>query len=105
MCRYTHATVILLVCFLKPVFSDLDDVFLPKDIDLDSEEMDETEREVEYFKRCELFSRACVSHGYGYRERRSCYSMPLFQNRRHGFGVTAQLQGLMFVLLHRMCVL
>lgn len=29
----------------------LDDVFLPKDIDLDSTEMDETEREVEYFKR------------------------------------------------------
>uniref|UniRef100_A0A674N2W3 Family with sequence similarity 193 member A n=1 Tax=Takifugu rubripes TaxID=31033 RepID=A0A674N2W3_TAKRU len=27
------------------------DVFLPKDIDLDSTEMDETEREVEYFKR------------------------------------------------------
>lgn len=41
------------MCFLKRVFSDLDDVFLPKDIDLDSEEMDETEREVEYFKRCE----------------------------------------------------
>ncbi|XP_004624663.1 protein FAM193A isoform X2 [Octodon degus] len=31
--------------------SSLDDVFLPKDIDLDSVEMDETEREVEYFKR------------------------------------------------------
>ncbi|RXM99019.1 Protein FAM193A [Acipenser ruthenus] len=29
----------------------IDDVFLPKDIDLDSVEMDETEREVEYFKR------------------------------------------------------
>lgn len=29
----------------------VDDVFLPKDIDLDSTEMDETEREVEYFKR------------------------------------------------------
>ncbi|XP_034437073.1 protein FAM193A isoform X2 [Hippoglossus hippoglossus] len=29
----------------------IDDVFLPKDIDLDSTEMDETEREVEYFKR------------------------------------------------------
>ncbi|XP_054435579.1 protein FAM193A-like [Pteronotus mesoamericanus] len=27
------------------------DVFMPKDIDLDSEEMDETEREVEHFKR------------------------------------------------------
>ncbi|OWK13610.1 hypothetical protein Celaphus_00017276 [Cervus elaphus hippelaphus] len=27
-----------------------DDVFLPKDIDLDSVDMDETEREVEYFK-------------------------------------------------------
>ncbi|KAI1883569.1 hypothetical protein AGOR_G00232930 [Albula goreensis] len=31
--------------------NSIDDVFLPKDIDLDSEEMDETEREVEYFKR------------------------------------------------------
>lgn len=31
--------------------SFLDDVFLPKDIDLDSTDMDETEREVEYFKR------------------------------------------------------
>nr|XP_014348486.1 PREDICTED: protein FAM193A [Latimeria chalumnae] len=31
--------------------SSIDDVFLPKDIDLDSVEMDETEREVEYFKR------------------------------------------------------
>ncbi|XP_053098879.1 protein FAM193A isoform X2 [Hemicordylus capensis] len=31
--------------------SSIDDVFLPKDIDLDSAEMDETEREVEYFKR------------------------------------------------------
>ncbi|XP_067352856.1 protein FAM193A isoform X4 [Channa argus] len=30
--------------------SSIDDVFLPKDIDLDSTEMDETEREVEYFK-------------------------------------------------------
>ncbi|XP_063075042.1 protein FAM193A isoform X2 [Engraulis encrasicolus] len=29
----------------------IDDVFLPKDIDLESVEMDETEREVEYFKR------------------------------------------------------
>ncbi|KAJ3614806.1 hypothetical protein NHX12_018376 [Muraenolepis orangiensis] len=29
----------------------IDDVFLPKDIDLDSTEMDETEREVECFKR------------------------------------------------------
>ncbi|XP_061443230.1 protein FAM193A isoform X2 [Rhineura floridana] len=29
----------------------VDDVFLPKDVDLDSVEMDETEREVEYFKR------------------------------------------------------
>ncbi|MFT7815207.1 protein FAM193A-like [Arapaima gigas] len=29
----------------------IDDVFLPKDIDLNSVEMDETEREVEYFKR------------------------------------------------------
>lgn len=34
------------------VLSCSDDVFLPKDIDLDSTEMDETEREVEYFKRC-----------------------------------------------------
>lgn len=32
-------------------FPFVDDVFLPKDIDLDSVEMDETEREVEYFKR------------------------------------------------------
>nr|XP_060630101.1 protein FAM193A isoform X1 [Anolis sagrei ordinatus] len=31
--------------------SSIDDVFLPKDVDLDSVEMDETEREVEYFKR------------------------------------------------------
>uniref|UniRef100_A0A8C9S7M5 Family with sequence similarity 193 member A n=1 Tax=Scleropages formosus TaxID=113540 RepID=A0A8C9S7M5_SCLFO len=31
--------------------SYIDDVFLPKDIDLNSVEMDETEREVEYFKR------------------------------------------------------
>ncbi|XP_054437852.1 protein FAM193A [Pteronotus mesoamericanus] len=31
--------------------SSLDDVFLPKDIDLDSVDMDETEREVEHFKR------------------------------------------------------
>ncbi|KAF4013211.1 hypothetical protein G4228_004501 [Cervus hanglu yarkandensis] len=31
--------------------SSIDDVFLPKDIDLDSVDMDETEREVEYFKR------------------------------------------------------
>ncbi|XP_036777126.2 protein FAM193A isoform X3 [Manis pentadactyla] len=31
--------------------SAIDDVFLPKDIDLDSVDMDETEREVEYFKR------------------------------------------------------
>lgn len=28
-----------------------DDVFLPKDVDLDNVDMDETEREVEYFKR------------------------------------------------------
>lgn len=34
----------------------LDDVFLPKDIDLDSTEMDETEREVEYFKRYVRYS-------------------------------------------------
>lgn len=32
-------------------FHPTDDVFLPKDIDLDSVDMDETEREVEYFKR------------------------------------------------------
>ncbi|XP_062852280.1 protein FAM193A [Trichomycterus rosablanca] len=31
--------------------NSIDDVFLPKDIDLDSVDMDETEREVEYFKR------------------------------------------------------
>ncbi|XP_054575673.1 protein FAM193A-like [Eptesicus fuscus] len=31
--------------------SSLEDVFMPKDIDLDNVEMDETEREVEYFKR------------------------------------------------------
>ncbi|XP_067106902.1 protein FAM193A isoform X1 [Osmerus mordax] len=31
--------------------SSIDDVFLPKDIDLDSTDIDETEREVEYFKR------------------------------------------------------
>lgn len=31
--------------------SSIDDVFLPKDIDLDNVDMDETEREVEYFKR------------------------------------------------------
>ncbi|XP_043918833.1 protein FAM193A isoform X2 [Protopterus annectens] len=31
--------------------SSIDDVFLPRDIDLDNVEMDETEREVEYFKR------------------------------------------------------
>uniref|UniRef100_A0ABM5GA53 Protein FAM193A isoform X5 n=1 Tax=Pogona vitticeps TaxID=103695 RepID=A0ABM5GA53_9SAUR len=31
--------------------SSIDDVFLPKDVDLDNVEMDETEREVEYFKR------------------------------------------------------
>ncbi|OCT99263.1 protein FAM193A [Xenopus laevis] len=31
--------------------NSIDDVFLPKDIDLDSVELDETEREVEYFKR------------------------------------------------------
>lgn len=34
-----------------PTCLAIDDVFLPKDIDLDSTEMDETEREVEYFKR------------------------------------------------------
>nr|XP_058157366.1 protein FAM193A isoform X3 [Dasypus novemcinctus] len=33
------------------VRNSIDDVFLPKDIDLDSVDMDETEREVEYFKR------------------------------------------------------
>uniref|UniRef100_A0A3B5L8N3 FAM193 C-terminal domain-containing protein n=1 Tax=Xiphophorus couchianus TaxID=32473 RepID=A0A3B5L8N3_9TELE len=35
--------------------TSIDDVFLPKDIDLDSTEMDETEREVEYFKRYFIF--------------------------------------------------
>ncbi|XP_071982294.1 protein FAM193A isoform X3 [Engystomops pustulosus] len=35
----------------EKVNNSIDDVFLPKDIDLDSVEMDETEREVEYFKR------------------------------------------------------
>uniref|UniRef100_A0A8C8WLD7 Family with sequence similarity 193 member A n=1 Tax=Panthera leo TaxID=9689 RepID=A0A8C8WLD7_PANLE len=39
------ATLSLLAC------ASCDDVFLPKDIDLDSVDMDETEREVEYFKR------------------------------------------------------
>ncbi|XP_075400733.1 protein FAM193A isoform X2 [Tenrec ecaudatus] len=33
------------------VSNSIDDVFLPKDIDLDSVDMDETEREVEHFKR------------------------------------------------------
>ncbi|XP_066480945.1 protein FAM193A isoform X2 [Tiliqua scincoides] len=33
------------------VNSSIDDVFLPKDVDLDNVDMDETEREVEYFKR------------------------------------------------------
>ncbi|XP_068131988.1 protein FAM193A isoform X2 [Hyperolius riggenbachi] len=33
------------------VNNSIDDVFLPKDIDLDNVDMDETEREVEYFKR------------------------------------------------------
>lgn len=36
---------------LTCLFHFADDVFLPKDIDLDSVDMDETEREVEYFKR------------------------------------------------------
>ncbi|XP_063313756.1 protein FAM193A isoform X2 [Pelobates fuscus] len=35
----------------EKVNNSIDDVFLPKDIDLDSVEMDETEREVEHFKR------------------------------------------------------
>ncbi|XP_018098502.1 protein FAM193A isoform X2 [Xenopus laevis] len=35
----------------EKINNSIDDVFLPKDIDLDSVEMDETEREVEYFKR------------------------------------------------------
>uniref|UniRef100_G1KA90 FAM193 C-terminal domain-containing protein n=1 Tax=Anolis carolinensis TaxID=28377 RepID=G1KA90_ANOCA len=40
------------VSFSVPiVFQIKNDVFLPKDVDLDSVEMDETEREVEYFKR------------------------------------------------------
>jgi len=41
------------LCFVS------DDVFLPKDIDLDSTEIDETEREVEYFKRyayCHIYT-------------------------------------------------
>lgn len=48
----------------------LDDVFLPKDIDLDSTEMDETEREVEYFKRyvsqylCQIMMGCCISKFY-----------------------------------------
>ena len=37
--------------YLTYLFHFSDDVFLPKDIDLDSVDMDETEREVEYFKR------------------------------------------------------
>lgn len=36
---------------LASLLSSTDDVFLPKDIDLESVDMDETEREVEYFKR------------------------------------------------------
>lgn len=36
-----------------------DDVFLPKDIDLDNVDMDETEREVECFKRCVLAFSLC----------------------------------------------
>ncbi|KAL8194327.1 UNVERIFIED_CONTAM: hypothetical protein K2H54_014843 [Gekko kuhli] len=35
----------------KQQITQIDDVFLPKDVDLDNVEMDETEREVEYFKR------------------------------------------------------
>lgn len=45
MLRKLGEMIIHVCCFV------LDDVFLPKDIDLDSTEMDETEREVEYFKR------------------------------------------------------
>lgn len=42
--------VVLLPCGAELVFPALpDDVFLPKD--LDGVEMDETDREVEYFKR------------------------------------------------------
>lgn len=42
--------MVLLPCGAELVFSALpDDVFLPKD--LDGVEMDETDREVEYFKR------------------------------------------------------
>ena len=43
-----------MACYLVDLpffFHFADDVFLPKDIDLDSGDMDETEREVEYFKR------------------------------------------------------
>ncbi|XP_031415327.1 protein FAM193A isoform X2 [Clupea harengus] len=36
---------------MEKVTNSIDDVFLPKDIDLESVDLDETEREVEYFKR------------------------------------------------------
>lgn len=39
----------ILIMFIQYDFAD--DVFLPKDVDLDNVDMDETEREVEYFKR------------------------------------------------------
>ncbi|ELR57293.1 Protein FAM193A, partial [Bos mutus] len=41
---------LFLECFKFSVIGFSHDVFLPKDIDLDSVDMDETEREVEYFK-------------------------------------------------------
>lgn len=48
---------VLFNCYNRCAFSAFsDDVFLPKDIDLDSVDMDETEREVECFKRCVLVS-------------------------------------------------
>lgn len=54
---YIQDTKKFIILFInRPIITNvyclsLDDVFLPKDIDLDSTEMDETEREVEYFKR------------------------------------------------------
>uniref|UniRef100_A0A8C0QGZ0 FAM193 C-terminal domain-containing protein n=1 Tax=Canis lupus familiaris TaxID=9615 RepID=A0A8C0QGZ0_CANLF len=41
----------LLALHFRCISHESHDVFLPKDIDLDSVDMDETEREVEYFKR------------------------------------------------------
>lgn len=56
VCHSCHHLRIVNEC----VLSCSDDVFLPKDIDLDSTEMDETEREVEYFKRY-LYGQAASS--------------------------------------------